>query len=154
MPSVDRSEISRRLKAARWLAGGEDANGRPTPLSAEDLAELQPLRRNGITANAIGEIERKVKDARPMELREIREALGLPMNWFEAPTYREIGERDAASALLRRVEAVLATPPGERPAPQPGGELGRRLQAQRTTAGDPPPSAPREGEGQRTGAGG
>lgn len=80
---MDRAEVSRRLKAARWLRGGTDAKGRPVPLSPAELAQRDQLQRNGITANAIAEIERMVKDAKPMELREIREALELPDNWFD-----------------------------------------------------------------------
>jgi transcriptional regulator with XRE-family HTH domain len=79
---MDRPEVSRRLKAARWLRGGLDEKGRPAPLSPEELAQREPLKRNGITANAISEIERMVKDARPMELREITVALDLPADWF------------------------------------------------------------------------
>lgn len=97
-----RSEISRRLKAARWLAGDIDDKGRPAPLSPEALAEREPLRRNNISANAISEIERMVKDARPMELREIAEALELPYEWFT-------GDRpaEARTEALQNAAAML-----------------------------------------------
>lgn len=120
---MDRAEISRRLKAARWLAGGVDEKGRPLPLSPEDLAQREQLKRNGITANAISEIERLVKDARPMELREISDALGLSRAWFTAD------EPAAESPQLARIEEMLSQLLGARGAPWPEGELGRRLQA-------------------------
>lgn len=86
---MDKAEISRRLKAARWLAGGVDDNGRVIPLSPEDLAQRAPLADNGITANAIREIEQLKKDARPMELREICRALDLDARFFDEyrPSY-------------------------------------------------------------------
>jgi hypothetical protein len=59
------------LKAGRALAG----------VKVAELADREPLRVNGITANLIGETERQERDARPMELRVIAEALELP-TWF------------------------------------------------------------------------
>jgi hypothetical protein len=101
---VEKAEVSRRLKAARWLRGGTDEKGRPAPLAPEDLAMMEPLRRNGISANAITEIERMVKDARPMELREIRDALDLPTPWFDAP----ITERERLRSIEAKVDQTLA----------------------------------------------
>lgn len=79
---VDANDVSRRLKAARWLAGNEDEKGRVAPLTPEELAQRDELVENGITANAISEFERKIRPARPMELRAIATALELPPDWF------------------------------------------------------------------------
>ena len=81
-----RAETSRRLKAARWLAGGVDAKGKPDELKREDLALRSPLPENGITANRLHEIEQMKIAARPMELDRIAEALGLPHEWFTSAT--------------------------------------------------------------------
>lgn len=121
---MGRAEISRRLKAARWLRGGVDEKGRTTPLSPEALAQLEPLRRNGISANAVAEIERMVKDARPMELREIREALDLPEDWFDEPSGIESG----ILARLDAIEATLSRRGADAWRPAPAGELGRRAE--------------------------
>lgn len=105
---MDRAEISRRLKAARWLAGGVDDRGRPTPVSPEDLALREPLQRNGITANAISEIERLIKDARPMELREIAAALDLPPSWFDAAAPPWVGAPVITGRQLQAMMDVLS----------------------------------------------
>lgn len=81
---MDRAEVSRRLKAGRWLAGGVDADGKPKQLSAADLAQRPPCVANKISANRIAEIEQLVVDARPMELEKIAECLGLP-SLFASP---------------------------------------------------------------------
>lgn len=83
--SLDRAEVSRRLKAARWLAGSVDEKGKPTPLSPQDLARDKRLIANKISANAIMEFEQTIRTARPMELRELAFALGVGPEWF-APT--------------------------------------------------------------------
>lgn len=98
---MDAAEISRRLKAARWLAGGLDEKGRPAPLSPEALAQREPLRRNRITANRISEFERLVSEAREMELAVIAEALGIPVSFFTVAD-------DRVAAQLRRVEAEVS----------------------------------------------
>lgn len=107
---LDRAHISRRLKAARWLAGGLNENGQVVALSPEELAERDALKRNGITANAITEIERMVKrDLRPMHLAAIAEAFGLPPKWFSEPDYRGLVATTDASAdeRLERIEALV-----------------------------------------------
>jgi transcriptional regulator with XRE-family HTH domain len=96
---VERADISRRLKAARALAG----------VKVAELADRQQLRANGITANLVGEIERQERDARPMELRVIAEALELPGWFFTA----ELGPSTPApsvasdeSGVVRRLDAL------------------------------------------------
>lgn len=116
-----RAEISRRLKAARWLRGGLDEKGRPAPLSPEDLADHEPLRRNGITANAISEIERMVKSARPMELRELCEALEMPPDWFAVESNalsREALQRSAALLAPQLLAAAQALRQAQEQGPQ------------------------------------
>lgn len=84
--AMHRADVSRRLKAARWLAGGIDEKGRVTSLTVEALAQLAPLPENGISQNRLEEIEQQKVDARPMELEKIARALGVPDAWFSAPT--------------------------------------------------------------------
>lgn len=81
---LDRAQISARLKAARWLAGTADAEGRPRPLSVADLIDRAPLKSNRIRKNRIEGIEQAKVDARSMELEKIAEALELPYEWFTA----------------------------------------------------------------------
>ena len=100
---MERAEVSRRLKAARALAG----------VKVSELAEREPLRANGITANLIGETERQERDARPMELRVIAEALDLPPWFFTAdlrastPPPGTISEADEMGAKLEGFETAL-----------------------------------------------
>jgi hypothetical protein len=95
--------VSRRLKAGRALAG----------VKVAELAEREPLRVNGITANLIGETERQERDARPMELRVIAEALELPTWFFTADLHSSEPPAGKASAVteltsrLDRFETVL-----------------------------------------------
>jgi hypothetical protein len=83
-----RAEIARRLKAARWLAGGEreSAKGRVKrevyALSPDELAGRSPLPENNITASLLGSIERMERHTPPMELQAIAQALGLGADWF------------------------------------------------------------------------
>lgn len=98
------AEVSRRLKAARWLAGDIDEQGKPKALSTRDLAQREPLPSNGISANRIEEIEQlKLADGpRPMELEKIAQALGLPHEWFFADVATA-----ASSAALRSAAELL-----------------------------------------------
>lgn len=117
---MDRATVSRRLKAARWLAGtGRNDRGQVVPVMAAELAELEPLVQNRLSKSRIEEIEQERTDARPMELRVIEDALGLPTGWFDDPLG---GDRE--NRLLDRLEAILATTPelGD-----PGEELEREL---------------------------
>lgn len=79
----DRAMISRRLKAARWLAGeARDARGALAPLSAKELATRPQLVANRITTSRIEEIEQERVEARDMELEQIALALGQPRDYF------------------------------------------------------------------------
>lgn len=100
---MERFEVSRRLKAARALAG----------VKVSELAEREALRANGITANLIGETERQERDARPMELRVIAEALDLPAWFFTAdlgvstPPPGKMSEAEEMGARLEGFETAL-----------------------------------------------
>lgn len=81
---MDQAETARRLKAARWLAGGVKENGRPKELSTADLARHPLLAANGITDNRLQEAEQTTTTLRPMELEKIAQALDLPPAFFDA----------------------------------------------------------------------
>jgi hypothetical protein len=78
---VERAEVSRRLKAARWLVGSVNDKGKPRPMTTVELSAHQQLKANRITKNRLDEIEQLVSEARPVELLAIEEALGLD-RWF------------------------------------------------------------------------
>jgi transcriptional regulator with XRE-family HTH domain len=112
------AEVSRRLKAARWLAGGLDEKGKPKPLSVKELAALRPLPENGISANRLEEIEQMKITAPPMELEKIAQALELPDDWFtaEAPQVsRGLAALDQLQQAL--VDLGLAPGPSQEEAP-------------------------------------
>lgn len=109
-----RAEISRRLKAARWLAGDvrESTKGNgweAIALTPEELAQRAPLPANQITANKLGTIERMERHTPPMELAAIAEALGLQADWFSVDA---TAKRVDALDLLTRALADLGLAPG------------------------------------------
>lgn len=111
---MDPAEISRRLKAARWLAGGVNDKDQPRALDVNELAQRAPLPDNNITANRIREIEQLEAKARPMELDKIAEALGMPADWFTVEKVAPITPntaviRDALSRLTEQVAGLAAT---------------------------------------------
>lgn len=83
-----RAEIARKLKAARWIAGGltPSSTGKSShavhALEPKDLAARPPLPDNRITASMIGSIERMERHTTPMELEQIARALRLPRDYF------------------------------------------------------------------------
>lgn len=79
---MNEPEVSRRLKAARWLRGGVDSNGKPGALSRAELARHPVLVGNRITENRLHEIEQIKTTVRIVELIALEEALELP-RWFE-----------------------------------------------------------------------
>lgn len=79
----DRAADSRRLKAARWLAGtGRNDRGQLIALPVAELAGMEPLKRNRISASRLEEIEQERTDARDMELEKVAEALELPASFL------------------------------------------------------------------------
>jgi hypothetical protein len=102
-----RRDVALRLKAALWLSG---RRGRPdtkedpvVALSTAELAQHELLVQNDISRSKLDEILRLRRDARPMELRVIAEALGLPgsflLNGDSLPRAASDQERDLADAL-------------------------------------------------------
>lgn len=120
---MDRPEVSRRLKAARWLAGGVNDKGQVFALETRDLAQCPQLVENKISVNRLEEIEQLKVDARPMELDKIAEAMGLPASWFRAPKVAPLTldvpvVMDAVRNLAEQIEALEATrvpPPVDTP---------------------------------------
>lgn len=102
---IAREEVSRRLKAARWLAGDVDANGKPRALPIADLAQREELVSNRVSANRLEEIEQMKTAARPVELREIARALEVPETWFDPDFHVAAG--GAAEAALEEVRDHL-----------------------------------------------
>lgn len=100
MPKVDvepvgsRSEIKKRLKCARIYAG----YGRP-----RDLAAHAAMKRNGLTASRVIQIEAEQQDASEAQLRVIAEACGLPFEWFVA----DYATLRTEPSQLERVEQKL-----------------------------------------------
>lgn len=150
-----RATIARRLKAARWLAGGIQATTKGkvrfqvTAMSPDDLAAKDLVGENGITPTLIGAIERMERHTPPMELHAIADALDLPRWWFEVDWSRLPdlalpriegteerfdalgaleGMRDAIEDVIARVKAL---PPGagqtDLMTPLPAEELEREL---------------------------
>lgn len=100
---MDKREISRRLKAARWLLGSTDSKGRVQALPVKDLAQHHVLVANRISANRLEDIEqvRIPQGPRPWELERLEEALGLP-GWFGA-----LDSRRASEDSIRRAGELL-----------------------------------------------
>lgn len=84
-----RSEIARRLKAARWIRGpvvaAEGKNGKKhkvgwkvRELYPDELVAREPLAGNGWTDDRIGAIERMERHTHPLELQALEMALDLP----------------------------------------------------------------------------
>jgi hypothetical protein len=131
---VDRSELTRRLKAARALGG----------YTKPETLALQPLlKENRIPASRIKEMEsvRGRVDIRPMELEVIARACGLPVEWFSAPFERLAGQtalHEQVEALERKVDRLL-----ERPDPAKLLREVARQAAEDALAGDRPGRAGR-----------
>jgi hypothetical protein len=53
-------------------------------VTVKELATMGELPANQISANLIGETERRERDARPMELRAIADALQVPYSFLMA----------------------------------------------------------------------
>jgi|ERR1035437_1756201 transcriptional regulator with XRE-family HTH domain len=103
-----RAEIARRLKAARWLAGDTQLDGKgkrkPAALSPQALAARSPLPENSITASLIGSIERMERHTPPMELDALAAALGVTADYFSA----EAQQSRLTPAQIREAAELLA----------------------------------------------
>lgn len=78
-------EISRRLKAARFLHGRKNEKGQVVGLPVAEVAARGDLQQNKIGVNRLQEIEQLKTKPPPMELERIAEALGLPRKWLIEP---------------------------------------------------------------------
>lgn len=106
---MERETVSRRLKAARWLAGDRrNGRGQVIPLTATELAQREQLQRNRITASRIEEIEQERVDAREMELEQIALALGMARDYFRAPMPLSSPDLQAALDLLGLAPGLAA----------------------------------------------
>jgi hypothetical protein len=99
--ALDRSIVSLRLKAGRYLAGRIDEKGRAIPLPVSELAEHPLLQENAISRNRLEEFEQMRTDARPMELEKVALALGLSTDWFRRsrPSEKLVALRELTQAL-------------------------------------------------------
>lgn len=144
------------MKAARYLHGREGDRG-AAPLPVAELAQREPLRSNGISANRLEEIEQMKAHGRPMELEKVAQALGLRVDWFTAEAITDTV--DPVTVQLDRIEetvlglagtgklatathhgSLAATPPEDEPTgelpPSPRGKLGRIAEGDDPTARD------------------
>lgn len=110
MSGDGRKDVALRLKAALWLAG---RSGRPgtkedpvVSMSTAELATHELLVQNDISRSKLDEILRLRRDAKPMELRAIADALQLPAgfllseNPFDHRAQQDADQRrDLADAL-------------------------------------------------------
>lgn len=100
MTDDGRKDVALRLKAALWLAG---RSGRPgtkedpvVAMSSAELAEHELLVKNDISRSKLDEILRLRREAKPMELRVIADALELPAGFLlSANPFDHQPERDA-----------------------------------------------------------
>lgn len=99
-----RIQISVRLKAARWLAGGPNSKGKPAPLGQKELALLPESRDAKITVNLVQETEQTTNVMSRQQLEAIEQALNLP-NWFSGLHYADRGEAisESLGAVLQAV---------------------------------------------------
>lgn len=104
----DRVNVALRLKAALWLAGRAGKEGtREDPVVSMTTAELaghELLAQNDISRSKLDEVLRLRRAARPMELRVIAEALGIPLSFLASedpfePEHRHDNQRELTEAL-------------------------------------------------------
>jgi hypothetical protein len=142
--------VALRLKAALWLAGRRGKPGtREDPVVAMTTAELAEhplLVNNDISRSKLDEILRLRREARPMELQVIAEALGLPPAFLldERAVHETAGlsdsRRDLADALqtIRTLVEYLGGAAGDTPAQArqsaPGTAAQRRSAGRRAQA--------------------
>lgn len=123
-----RLQVSLRLKAARYLAGGLSKDGnRAVAITVDQLAEHPLLQANDIRKNRLEEFEQMDTDARPMELEKIAEALGVPRPFLLAPL-QEANDRDDAQLSAEEALEQLqhATDVMEQLLGRLGRDVGRR----------------------------
>lgn len=122
-----RLEVSLRLKAARYLAGGL----RPTkkgeliasPVTVDELAADPVIVKNGISKNRLDAYEQMKTEPRPMELRVIAEALGVDPEFLLEPL-AEKPEPQAVEDTLAVLQDTLKTLQDQ--LPRLGRDIGKR----------------------------
>ncbi|MGI8713376.1 MAG: hypothetical protein ACR2NR_09375 [Solirubrobacteraceae bacterium] len=124
MTDDGRMDVALRLKAALWLAG---RSGRPdtkedpvVAMSTTELAGHELLVQNEISRSKLDEILRLRREAKPMELRVIADALQLPAAFLlsENPfDHRAEQDSDQRRDLAEALETIRV--------------LAERLQAER-----------------------
>jgi transcriptional regulator with XRE-family HTH domain len=148
LPTVDRDEISRRLRAARALAvpTEDELAARKRPVVGITVEELAArVGQDGLGAKTIGNMERGDGPALKPQLREIAEACGVPYAFFtadlvmleEVPVTGETlrAQLDRHERLLREITASLPTA-GQEGLPTPPPEVEPRAGNGRSA---PPP---------------
>jgi hypothetical protein len=113
-----RTTVALKLKAALWLAGRP---GRPqtredpvVAMSTAELAEHRLLVENDISRSKLDEILRLRRDAKPMELRVIADALELPHGFllgeepFEHVDGTQDGQRRDLADALETIRVLAA----------------------------------------------
>jgi len=108
----DRMGVALRLKAALWLAGRRGKPGtREDPVVAMTTAELAEhplLVQNDISRSKLDEVLRLRREARPMELQVIADALGLPTSFLlaEQPAHDLVEQEDSRRDLAEALETI------------------------------------------------
>lgn len=124
-----RAELARRLKAARWLAGGvrEAEKGRAGyevyAITADELASRPGMAENQMTASKIGSIERMERHTPPMEVTVLARVLGMPETWFSGDDTSSSPAFDQLRQLLD--DLGLAPDPSQEEPRAPSGDRGR-----------------------------
>lgn len=131
-----RINVALRLKAALWLAGRSGRSGtREDPVVAmttAELAEHELLVENDISRSKLDEVLRLRRDARPMELRVIAEALEIPASFLlsddpfnppeEQDNQRELADAlETIRALVERLQAERERGSSREPGSSAGG---------------------------------
>jgi len=120
-----RKNVALRLKAALWLAGR-----RGTPRTKEDpvvamttaeLSEHELLEQNDISRSKLDEVLRLRREAKPMELRVIAEALEIPETFLLAENPVQPDETNRREDLAEALDTIRA--------------LAEQLQSERSASG-------------------
>lgn len=115
-----RGEVARRIKALRWLLGGERPRAKKTGVDQEpyemSVVDLQALSgiNDEMSVDRINRAERMERSLRRSELRTIVEATGAPDGWFDAALkLREamVSSRPAELELLADEDHAALDPP-------------------------------------------
>ena len=146
LPEV-RLEVSLRLKAARYLAGGlRESKGKNKvgyeagPVTVEELAQHELIVANGIRRNRLDAYEQMKTDPRPMELQVIADALDIPRDFLLAPLSKN-GPRLQTNTVEQLIDAMRRlTREAQELINQQGRDIGKRDLQRRADAGrsDPP----------------